>query len=980
MLHSSTTSQCPNLNPSRSNVPWHRGIRRRLLVWGLTLLGGTLISMTIANSIFSRREIQKASAQLQAEIAATTASHIQSFISRKIERLKDTALSMSLYAVDAEQQRLISQVLLANDPSIREVSLINRDGMEILKLSEKQIYLPSDLKNLATQAPFVQAIRGKTFMGPVKTSTQAEPYLSIALPLKHNPPKPSGVLLAEVDLRFLWEEMARAKFGRGGFAYLVDQAGFLIGHPDPSRILQASPLNGLKKVQQFLSTRSLDPTPGEEVKGINDVKVLSTFASVPELGWGVIVEEPVELALAGLARLQRFSAVLLIVGLVLSTIVMLWVSKRITKPIQELRESVMVIGGGNLNHRSHIETRDEIQDLATEFNKMTIALQHSYATLEQKVAQRTKEVSALYSVTTAVNESLALNDILNAIIAKTIETFHFESIRVFLFNDERDALKLQASYATDPEHDTAVRTHKRGQGVIGHVTEIGEPMIFEDVKTDPRYAELSVTQATVNANLGFFAAIPIKTQSRVFGAILFSAQNPRKLAHDETRLLTAMSEHLAVAVEKASLFRESEKRAQQLSVLNSIGEAVNQSLNLDMVLTTAVNKMTEVLSFDASWIYMMDPSGEIFDLKAHNGIDAETVRALARKDNLSGVTEMIFQSGERLVSEDLNDESRDKERPPEISVLDLRFASTAGFPIKAKDKVIGVLHLASKAKHHFALDELQLIESITQEIGVAADNARLFEQVHSKTEELSRTNKELDQANQAKSEFISAMSHELRTPLNVIMGNAELTGDGFWGPINDEQKNSMEKIRHHARFLLKLVNDVLALSRLDAKKMSLELSTVEIDDVLVHVQGHVEQLNRSKRLEVNWDVDPDLPTITSDETKLEEILQNLIGNAFKFTPRGQINLRVKNLPEKRCIEFCVADSGIGIESQDMERIFTAFEQIREAHTGEFNGVGLGLSIVKNYLNLMNGDILVESRPGEGTTFTFTVPHSIPVPS
>ena len=341
---------------------------------------------------------------------------------------------------------------------------------------------------------------------------------------------------------------------------------------------------------------------------------------------------------------------------------------------------------------------------------------------------------------------------------------------------------------------------------------------------------------------------------------------------------------------------------------------------------------------------------------------------------------MIFHSGERLVFENLNGESGDKERNAQSAGLDLGFASTAGFPIKAKDKVIGVLHLASKAKHHFALDELQLIESITQEIGVAADNARLFEQVHSKTEELSKTNKELDQANQAKSEFISAMSHELRTPLNVIMGNAELTGDGFWGPINDEQKNSMEKIRHHARFLLKLVNDVLALSRLDAKKMSLELSTVDIDDVVAHVQGHVEQLNRSKRLEVNWDVDPDLPTITSDETKLEEILQNLIGNAFKFTPRGQINLRVKNLPEKRCIEFCVADSGIGIEPQDMERIFTAFEQIREAHTGEFNGVGLGLSIVKNYLNLMNGDILVESRPGEGTTFTFTVPHSIPVPS
>ena len=309
-----------------------------------------------------------------------------------------------------------------------------------------------------------------------------------------------------------------------------------------------------------------------------------------------------------------------------------------------------------------------------------------------------------------------------------------------------------------------------------------------------------------------------------------------------------------------------------------------------------------------------------------------------------------------------------------------QFASTASFPIKAKDKVIGVLHLANTAKHHFALDELQLIESIAQEIGVAADNARLFEQVNSKTQELSKINKELDDANRAKSEFISAMSHELRTPLNVIMGNAELTGDGFWGNINAEQKKSMEKIRHHSHFLLKLVNDVLALSRLDAKKMSLELSTVDIDAVVTHVQGHVEQLNRSKRLDVCWEVDRNLPDIVTDETKLEEVLQNLLGNAFKFTPCGQINVRVKNVEEENRIEFCVADTGIGIEAQDMERIFGAFEQIREAHTGEFNGVGLGLSIVKNYLDLMQGDIRVESRPGEGSKFTFTVPHSLPIPS
>jgi signal transduction protein with GAF and PtsI domain len=136
---------------------------------------------------------------------------------------------------------------------------------------------------------------------------------------------------------------------------------------------------------------------------------------------------------------------------------------------------------------------------------------------------------------------LALNDILNAIIAKTIEIFQFESVRVFLFNDERDALELQASFATNPEHQTAVLVVKSGNGVIGRVTETGEPMIFEDVRNDPRYAELSATQATVKANLGFFAVVPIKTQAQVSAPSSLSAQSPRVLAEDERRLLTAMS-------------------------------------------------------------------------------------------------------------------------------------------------------------------------------------------------------------------------------------------------------------------------------------------------------------------------------------------------------------------------------------------------------------------------------------------------------
>jgi signal transduction histidine kinase len=849
--------------------------------------------------------------------------------------------------------------------------------MEVVKVSDRTVYFPSDLTDQSKSLKFIKALKGEDYISPVYTSTRAQPYVTLAIPLWGTAQSVAGVVSAEADLSFLWEAIGKIQFGTAGYAYLVDGLGNLIAHKDATLVLKRMNLREVDGVTKFLRNPTRpDPTPAQEGRGLTGSPVLVTYAPVPELGWSVILEEPVDAALANVEILKRSALVFLVVGLFVGAAVIAWVSQKITRPIQELRQNVATIGAGNLEHRADIKTGDEIEELAVEFNKMTAALQNSYATLEQKVEQRTKEISALYSVTTAVNRSLTVKDIADAVIAKITEIFHFETTRVFLFNREMDELELRASFEVDPNQRGGIRTYKRGQGIVGRVADSGEPMIFEDIRTDPRYAELSTSKATHRAKLSFFAVFPIKTESRVFGVILFNARASRNLTIDEVRLLTSMSEHLAVAFEKASLFRQSETRSQQLSVLNTIGAAVSQSLNLDVVLREAIEKMTEALDFDASWIYIRDPSGEELRLEAYKGLDEEMARSMDHRKLSAGVSGRIFTTGERLVFEDIQNDLEYKQLSSKNMVGSLGFSSGAGFPIKAKHVVIGVLHLASKAKRHFAPDELQLIESIAQEIGVAAENARLFEQVNQKTAELGQMNQELEDANRAKSEFIAAMSHELRTPLNVIMGNAELTSDGFFGDINPQQKKSMMQIRHHSQFLLKLVNDVLALSRLDAKKMSIELGMVDIDEVVAHAQSQIEQLNRRNRLQVCWDVERDLPTIVTDVTKLEEILQNLIGNAFKFTPRGQIQLRVRNLQEVDRVEFSVADTGIGIEAHDVDRIFGAFEQIKEAHTGEYNGVGLGLNIVKKYLDLLRGEIRVESHPGEGTTFTFSVPHSI----
>ena len=349
---------------------------------------------------------------------------------------------------------------------------------------------------------------------------------------------------------------------------------------------------------------------------------------------------------------------------------------------------------------------------------------------------------------------------------------------------------------------------------------------------------------------------------------------------------------------------------------------------------------------------------------------------MAERNAESGISGQVMRTGRPLVFEDVVNDPSYRGLTRAGKIVSLGFKAAAAFPIMVKESIAGTLHVANRAKRHFSQEERQLIRSIAQEIGVAVENARLFAELKKTTLELEKTNQELLDATRAKSEFISAMSHELRTPLHVIIGNADLAHDEFFGALNSDQKTALQKILRNSRVLLKMINDVLSLSRIEARKMSLDLATVKVEELIEHAQHQVEQINRDGRLEVSWDIDETVPPITTDPIKLEEILQNLIANACKFTPKGRIDVRVRNLRERDRVQFSVADTGIGIESEDVRRIFQEFEQIKEAHTGQFDGVGLGLSIVKKYLDLLNGEIRVESEPGHGSIFTFTIPRSL----
>jgi len=215
------------------------------------------------------------------------------------------------------------------------------------------------------------------------------------------------------------------------------------------------------------------------------------------------------------------------------------------------------------------------------------------------------------------------------------------------------------------------------------------------------------------------------------------------------------------------------------------------------------------------------------------------------------------------------------------------------------------------------------------------------------------------------------MSHELRTPLNAILGYTELLQDGIYGEVPDRIRDVMGRVDRSGRHLLGLINDVLDLSKIEAGQLVLSLADYSLREVVHAVYSQVESLAAEKKLALRVSVAPDLPPGRGDERRLAQVLLNLVGNALKFTEAGEV--RVEATAADGAFVVSVSDTGPGIAEADQQRIFEEFQQANSSSTRKKGGTGLGLSIARRIVELHGGRIWVESTPGRGSTFGFTVP-------
>ncbi|HHT9106116.1 MAG TPA: ammonium transporter [Candidatus Wujingus californicus] len=251
-------------------------------------------------------------------------------------------------------------------------------------------------------------------------------------------------------------------------------------------------------------------------------------------------------------------------------------------------------------------------------------------------------------------------------------------------------------------------------------------------------------------------------------------------------------------------------------------------------------------------------------------------------------------------------------------------------------------------------------------------NVLLEKRVAERTEELQRANIALEKANRLKSEFLATMSHELRTPLNAIIGFAEVLSDEIAGTLTAEQKEYASDIHSSGQHLLNMINSILDLSKIEVGKFELKYETFSIKDVINDVLITITGFADKKGIRINTHLHEQIPPLTADKMKFKQIMFNLLSNAVKFTPEnGRVTINV-NLKDQH-VQIAVNDTGIGIKSEDMDKIFDAFRQLDSSYARRYEGTGLGLTLTKRLVELHGGRIWVSSEYGKGSTFTFTLP-------
>jgi signal transduction histidine kinase len=408
-----------------------------------------------------------------------------------------------------------------------------------------------------------------------------------------------------------------------------------------------------------------------------------------------------------------------------------------------------------------------------------------------------------------------------------------------------------------------------------------------------------------------------------------------------------------------AIFREatlSEEEAAVNRKLVAIAKEINAVLGRPDALNRICDSTRAALGCGWTLILLNDETSGIFRVAGGVSPKPDALREVSALEFAPGSFPLI----DRILGNELVDIPSPTATDPVTGAFMLRWQTRYMLATKLtrSGQVIGILAAGgSEEVDAISARVRQLFRGIAPHASIALNNVRLVA--------------DLRRADQLKSEFLSTMSHELRTPLNVILGYTELLAEDTFGPLSDEQHDTVGRVHENARSLLELINATLDVSRIEAGRLPVQLGEVSLRALFRDLHDELQQLPRGPEVGLCWDVAVDGTRVRTDPSKLKIIVKNLVGNALKFTQSGEVSVHATYDSRMARLHLAVADTGVGIAADDLAHIFDMFRQAGNGH--HLGGVGLGLYIVKRFVEQLEGQVSVASTPGTGTTFTLSIP-------
>jgi signal transduction histidine kinase len=960
-------------------VIWRGSLFRKYAVLFVALVSGALFSSGLLEIYFSYQENKEALVTLQHEKALGAAASIEQFV-KEVERQISWTTQPSIVAPAAamEQRRADYFRLLRQVPAITEVSYLDAQGREQLRVSRLAMDVVGSGTSYANDPRFRDPKAGKTYFSLVYFRKESEPYITIALAGSGST---SGVTVAEVNLKFIWDVVSQIKIGKAGHAYVVDSHGHLIAHPDISLVLKKTDLSALDQVKAALGVAARGAGMPSIARDLDGRQVLSASAPISPLGWAVLIEQPLLEAFEPIRWSIIRTIGLALFGVLLSVLASLLLARRMVRPIRALTDGAGRIGAGDLGHRLEVHTGDEIETLAEQFNRMTSQLRESYANLEQKVEERTRELSKSLEQQTATSEILRVisssptdaQPVFDVIVESAIRLCGARYGRLYRYDGE--TIHLVASHGLSQSGLGQVqRVFPRPAAddtIAGRAIVTREPVYIRDIARDENVPPLS-RQMIEALNTRSQVTIPMLRAGEPIGAMTVGWAEPEAFDEQQVDLMRTFASQAVIAIENVRLFRELDVRNRDLTETLEQQTATAEILRVISSSQTDVQPVFETIAENSlrlceatfSTVFRFD--GQLVHLEALRNISSEGAAAIREAFPMplsrAGASARAIMTRRIVHIADVRED-------PDYALQGLAqvaaFRSILSVPMLRDGLPIGTITVAAERTVAFPDKQVALLKTFADQAVIAVENVRLFTEIQEKTQQL-------EIANRHKSEFLANMSHELRTPLNAVIGFSEVLLERMFGDVNEKQEEYLQDILSSGKHLLSLINDILDLSKIEAGRMELEAQPFDLPAAFDNALTLIRERASRNSIGLGVHVDPRIGEVVADERKVKQVLLNLLSNAVKFTPEGG-TITMSAVLNGSMVEISVADTGIGIAPEDQATVFEEFRQVGTDYARKREGTGLGLALARRLVELHGGTLTLQSEIGKGSTFTFTIP-------